>query len=55
MNSGSERRADPSVSGEPPINLVPAMLVAHLGTTVLAVSGQELPEHLRDAVAGRRW
>ncbi|GAA2373773.1 TOBE domain-containing protein [Dactylosporangium salmoneum] len=38
-----DRNTGPSVVGEPPTNLVPAMLVEHLGTAVLALGGQQVP------------
>ncbi|MEV4516078.1 TOBE domain-containing protein [Dactylosporangium sp. NPDC049525] len=38
-----DRDAGPLVAGEPLINLVPATLLEHLGTPVLAVYGQQVP------------
>ncbi|MGI5239369.1 TOBE domain-containing protein [Dactylosporangium sp. CA-139066] len=38
-----DRNTDPLAADEPPTNLVSATLVEHLGTAVLAVSGQQVP------------
>ncbi|WP_432842764.1 TOBE domain-containing protein [Dactylosporangium sp. CA-092794] len=37
------RDAGPLIAAEPPLNLVPAMLVERLGTPILAVCGQQVP------------
>jgi len=49
-----DRDADPLVTGEPPLNLVPAELTEYLGTAMLTVCGQQVPAPSLRRHLGRR-